>query len=250
MALFKFGVSGSAAAAAGDRLPASASESVEALRRRARHRLMGAVVLVFVAVVVFPWLFDSQPRPVLVDTRIVIADRQSTPVLAPGVVVPAQQQPAVALMPAASQVPAHASLEPGEEEVLPSAAAASSAQVAASAPSRAAPAVPVAVAPASAAAKPMLDAQRAAALLEGRSATDPVGRLVVQVGAFAENDKVQEVRRKLEAAGIKTYVQTVQGRDGKPVTRVRVGPFDSRAEADKAAAHVRLLSLPASVILL
>jgi len=244
MALFKFGVSGSAAAAAGDRLPASASESVEALRRRARHRLMGAVVLVFVAVVVFPWLFDSQPRPVLVDTRIVIADRQSTPVLAPGVVVPAQQQPAVALMPAASQVPAHASLEPGEEEVLPSAAAASSA------PFRAAPAVPVAVAPASAAAKPMLDAQRAAALLEGRSATDPVGRLVVQVGAFAENDKVQEVRRKLEAAGIKTYVQTVQGRDGKPVTRVRVGPFDSRAEADKAAAHVRLLSLPASVILL
>src|SRR3954471_21277921 len=50
-------------------------ESIEAMRRRAKHRLIGACVLVLVGVVGFPLLFDSQPRPVSVDIPIEIPDR-------------------------------------------------------------------------------------------------------------------------------------------------------------------------------
>ena len=42
-------------------------ESIEAMRKRARHRLMGAGVLVLIGVVGFPLLFDTQPRPIAVD---------------------------------------------------------------------------------------------------------------------------------------------------------------------------------------
>ena len=57
-------------------------ESVEVMRRRARHRLIGAVVLVLAGVVGFP-LFDTQPRPVAVDIPIEIPDRNKVKPLAP-----------------------------------------------------------------------------------------------------------------------------------------------------------------------
>ncbi|MBA2672256.1 MAG: SPOR domain-containing protein, partial [Ramlibacter sp.] len=71
MALFKFRKGGDEPMAAGSSQP----ESVEALRRRARHRLIGAVVLVLAGVAGFPLLFDTQPRPIPVDIPIEIPDR-------------------------------------------------------------------------------------------------------------------------------------------------------------------------------
>ena len=105
------------------------------------------------------------------------------------------------------------------------------------------------------------DAARARALLEGRSAPPVVaavapapraaapaqeGRFIVQVGAFADAAAAQEVQEKLQRAGFKTYTQVVNTKNGKR-TRVRVGPVEGRAEADKAAARVKALGLAASV---
>ena len=69
------------------------------------------------------------------------------------------------------------------------------------------------------------------------------------VGAFADADKAQEVRQKLEKAGLKTYTQVAETKDGKRI-RVRVGPFASKAEADKAASKIKTLDLPASILTL
>ena len=69
----------------------------------------------------------------------------------------------------------------------------------------------------------------------------------MQVGAFSDAGKAQEIRAKLELAGLKTFTQVVDTKDGKR-TRVRVGPFNGRAEADKAAARVKGQGLPASVL--
>jgi DedD protein len=71
---------------------------------------------------------------------------------------------------------------------------------------------------------------------------------VVQVGAFSDPAKVREVRRKLEQAGLITFTQVVETPDGKSTTRVRVGPFSSREEADKAAAKVRKLDFSPAVL--
>jgi DedD protein len=57
------------------------------------------------------------------------------------------------------------------------------------------------------------------------------------------------VRQKLEGAGLKTYTHVAQTADGKRI-RVRVGPFETRADADKAAARVKALGLPAAVLTL
>jgi DedD protein len=37
-------------------------------------------------------------------------------------------------------------------------------------------------------------------------------------------------------------------RDGKSTTRIRVGPYETREEADKVAARIRKLDLPVSFL--
>ena len=81
---------------------------------------------------------------------------------------------------------------------------------------------------------------------ESKSADHAV-RSVVQVGAFADLAKAREARTKLDQAGLKTYTQEVDTKEGKR-TRVRVGPFASKEEADKTAEKIRKLNLPATVL--
>ena len=66
------------------------AESIEVMRRRARHRLIGAAVLVLVGVIGFPLLFDTQPRPIPVDIPIEIPDRNKVaPLVVPAPVADA-----------------------------------------------------------------------------------------------------------------------------------------------------------------
>jgi DedD protein len=95
------------------------------------------------------------------------------------------------------------------------------------------------------------EADKARALLEGKDpgkTNKPIEeRLVIQVGAYTDANKVREARQKLETAGFKTYTQVIESKDGKR-TRVRVGPFDSKDEADKSAQKIRKLQLEASIL--
>jgi len=52
------------------------AQSIDSLRKSARHRLIGATVLVLVSVIGFPLIFDTQPRPVKTDIQIEIADHE------------------------------------------------------------------------------------------------------------------------------------------------------------------------------
>ena len=71
----------------------------------------------------------------------------------------------------------------------------------------------------------------------------------MQVGAFADSTKAIETRTRLERAGLKTYTQVVETKDG-PRTRVRVGPFGDRAQAESSASKIKALDLPASILVL
>ena len=72
---------------------------------------------------------------------------------------------------------------------------------------------------------------------------------MVQAGSFSDEAKLRETRSKLEKAGITTYTQVIEGKDGRRV-RVRVGPFTSRDEADKVARKIKQLSLQPQVLTL
>jgi DedD protein len=206
------------------------AENLDTVRKRAKHRLIGAAVLVLVGVVGFPLLFDSQPRPIPVDIAIEIPARQSVKPLATA--TPASATPAPSAAPA---TPA-----PDPAPVAPPAAVASVTPVPA-APAAAVPAAPR-VADDSARAKALLEDKPVAAANESAEL-----RLVVQVGAFADAAKAREVRLKLEKAGLKTYTQVADSKEGKR-TRVRVGPFANKAEADQAALKIKALDLPATIL--
>ena len=249
MAFFKFRKGGDATPAT----PAQA-ESVEVLRRRARHRLIGAAVLVLLGIVGFPLLFDTQPRPVAVDLPIEIPDRNKARPLASA---PAAASPPVA-QPAAPQSPPVVAAAPAPRTETPRAEASKPEPGAKEPPKpEAAKPKPEAVPQARAepAGKPSPpDAARAQALLEGKTvqaagAEAVDGRFVVQVGAFADMAKAREARLKVERAGLKTYTHVAETKEGKRI-RVRVGPFATRAEADKAAGKIKDLELPAAILTL
>jgi DedD protein len=268
MAFFKFRLPGQSTVSRTSRDTSGGpvqSESVEAMRRRARHRLIGAAVLVLAAVIGFPLLFDTQPRPVAVDVPISIPDRnKARPLTIPATppeTAPRATSPSTASAGVSGQVTPAASLDAKEEMVSSGvqAAAPVPVPVPTPAPSPAAPKAepPAAKVPAPAEAKPVAksdDGSKARALLDGKASDQPAaaadaGRIVVQVGAFSDPSKAREVRLKVERAGLKTYTQVVETPDGKRI-RVRVGPFASKAEADKAATRIKGLDLPAAILTL
>ena len=255
MAFFKFRKGGDEHAT-----PAPAPESVEAMRTRARHRLIGASVLVVLGVIGFPLLFDSQPRPIAVDIAIEIPDRSTVKPL--GSVAPAKS-----IKPATDIV---VESDPGKEHVNAVPAGPASRAATGTVTVASAVAAPAAVKPAAKAepkpadkppAAPADDGAKARALLEGKEAVKAAsaptaasapaaaaaGRFVVQIGAFSDVAKAHEARVKLEKAGLKTYTQVVQPKEGKRI-RVRVGPFESKGEADKVAEKIRKLDLPAAIL--
>lgn len=290
MALFKFrwpGQKEESEQAPVRRSRLAQSASVDDMRRRARHRLIGAAVLVALGVIGFPILFDTQPRPIPVDVPIEIPDRnQVAPMMVPGEHAQTEAKPTAT----PAEVAGGGALSAGEELVN------EPAPLAVPKPPEPPRLVPEPVAPPAPAPKPEVqpepkvepkpapkaepkpepkpeakpapkpvvsDAERARALLEGRppvpastAAAAPAkaeankqGRFIVQVGAFADAGKASEVRAKLEMSGLKTYTQVVDTKDGKR-TRVRVGPYDQRDAADKAATRIKGLGLPASVLTL
>ncbi len=249
MAFFKFRMPGQASAtqsaAAAEN---AAAESVEVLRQRARHRLLGAVVLVTVAVIGFPMIFDTQPRTVSVDIAVEIPDKnkgRNSPEPAPAAAAPSQSD---ANPP---KLAADQGLGP-KEEVLDAAAS----------PAKVPPTPALAAAPAPApATKPEPpktetvkpdsakadNAKAEPAKATAAEAKDGSARFVVQVGAYADADKAREARRKLEKAGLKTYTHVADTKEGKR-TRVRLGPFVSREEADKAAEKAKQLEFTPAVL--
>lgn len=100
------------------------------------------------------------------------------------------------------------------------------------------------------------EAARARAILEGRGADKPAakstatnaasaggaGKVSLQVAALASQDKVNELQKKLQAAGLKSYTQKVSTASGDRI-RVRVGPFASEAEAEKAKTKLSAIGL-------
>ena len=258
-------------AASGAGAPPEPADAVLKARTRARQRLIGAVVLVVIGVIGFPLVFETQPRPIPVDIPIVIPRKDGAlPLAMPSARSATGSAPAVTqtLPPPTAAAPTVASPsdevitetreQAGKEvakEASPAAKPATAPVVAEKAASRPAtkPAEPApkALAEPKPATKPA-DAVRAKALLEGTEPAAPAagsGRFVLQVGAFAEASAARETRLKVEKLGLKTYTQVAETPAGSRI-RVRVGPFASREEADKALAKARSAGLSGVVLTL
>ena len=69
----------------------------------------------------------------------------------------------------------------------------------------------------------------------------------VQVGAFGSADSARKLVSQLKGDGYSAYVAPLN-RNGKTLHRVRVGPAATRADADKLAGRIKGRGLPASVV--
>jgi DedD protein len=246
MAFFKFRLPGQPTSEPQGNTSNTPAESVDTMRRRARHRLIGASVLVVLGVVGFPVLFDTQPRPVSVDIAVDIPDRATAKPL----VDTSKQKP----------LSAGAGLD-AKEEVVPDAKPEIKAEakpepkVEAKPKAEIKPEVAMAAAAAVAAVVPKTETKQEPTKADTKAATKPTdskdagARFVVQAGTFSDDGKLRETRSKLEKAGIATYTQVIDGKDGRRV-RVRIGPFGNRDEAEKVARKIKQLSLQPQVLTL
>ena len=217
-------------------------------RLRARRRLMGAVVLLAAGLVVFPLLFESEPRPMPMDIPIVAARKDGA---ATAVATPPKPRAVTVVPPpdAGNETPVR--VAGANESSTPARVQADGVAAVTPAPVPAPAPVPKAVLkpvpkpvpkPAPAAASAALSTPAAAASATG-------GRFVVQVGAYTDAISLREIRTKVEKLGLKTYTQVVETPSG-PRTRVRIGPFETRDEADRASAQLKAASLPAYILAL
>jgi DedD protein len=248
-----------------------ATDPVQAARSRARRRLIGAAVLLGVGVVGFPLLFETQPRPIPVDIPIEIPRKEGAPSLPLPPPRTASAAPAVARV--SSGVATSESTRAAPDAAPRTEAPAARSESIAPAPKPAAPPKPEAKAEPKPEAKPDArsdDGARARALLEGQKpvantaeASKPstvaaadnakpdatAGRFVVQVGAYGEPSSARDMRQRVAKLGLKSYSQ-VADVDGARRIRVRVGPFSSREDAEKAAGTLKAAGLPAAILTL
>ena len=87
------------------------------------------------------------------------------------------------------------------------------------------------------------DAARAMAILEDKPSDT---KYLVQVAAVATQEKVDELQSKLKEAGIKSFTQKVTTASGA-LTRIRVGPFPNKEEAEKVRAKLSKIGLSSSL---
>lgn len=248
-------------------------------KKRARRRLIGAVALVLTAVVGLPMILDSEPKPLADDIAIQIPSKDK--------LLPPPATPRSANPPSVSKIAASASLDPKEEVIAPPASSEmpTSGKTASKIPEPVAVAAPDAqphpkavpaevprsdvetrkVAPAGKAnqiAHPAAnaddrpvardeDAARARALLEGKAdpkaAERQSAKFVIQVAALATKEKVDELQARLRSAGIKSYTQKIATASGN-ATRIRVGPFTSKEEAEKVRSRIVKLGLNGKLV--
>ncbi|MDR3322830.1 MAG: SPOR domain-containing protein [Zoogloeaceae bacterium] len=236
------------------------------IKKKARRRLVGAAALFAFAALALPLVMDQEPAPATQEIDIRIPGQNGEPFL-PNIAPPPEPAPA----PAASVPPAPAP-EPknvariidrtpsGEAPTAPEPKPAikpeakPEAKPAVSFPPAVPAARPVEV-------KPALDsaeARRAAAILAGRAPdvasastatptpTPPGGAAntqhVILIGAFSNEANVQNLKTKLGELGVRVYTEPLESPQGAK-TRVRAGPFPSRAAAEGALEKMKRIGV-------
>nr|WP_249115937.1 SPOR domain-containing protein [Azoarcus sp. L1K30] len=198
--------------------------------------MVGAAALALLAAILLPMAMDQEPQTSSQDIQISIPDRDamSSEARPIGPVTPNAPAADADITPAPIEQPA-AIVSPPVPAVKPEAKPEVSERK---------PSSSVADKPAS---PPDDEAARVKALLSGgdvraTSAPAQIEPVVIQIGAFSDDDKAKSLAAELKKKGYAAYTEKAGA-----VTRVRVGPAKGRVEADKVAAQLRAQGLNAVI---
>ncbi|MDX2217850.1 MAG: SPOR domain-containing protein [Burkholderiales bacterium] len=248
-------------------------ESLE-VKRRGRHRLIGAITLAVLAVVIIPMVLDSEPRKVSKDLPLSIPAKEGLPPLpapAPETAKPAVEAPdaaktAAADAPATPAATAAAVDKPADKDSAkapqkPTEKAADKAvdkpaeRVAAkvaekpaekSADKSAQTAKVAESKPAQKAEKTDTKASAKTEKVSEKSANKAEG-FAIQLGAFSDAEKLAALKAKMKTAKVPVFTETVKTASGS-LTRLRAGPYKTREQADKALVQVKKAGVDGQVI--
>jgi len=214
------------------------SEEEIQLRKRARRRLVGAIVLATAAVVVLPMILDNKPDRRGHEIDIHIPSEDSVEELAAESVSPANMPPATSSsMLWTEGGPEQAGAASGKNitAVPPRETPASLNEKTRASPAPTASRNETATANAAPAASRAETASKNAVPAASREAS-----FVVQLGAFSTPTKAARQSEKVASQNFSAYTEIVKS--GKEeVTRVRVGPFATREEAEKTREKLKNL---------
>jgi len=249
-------------------------------KKRARHRLIGAIVLCVLAAVTVPLLLEPEPTRPLADLSVVIPPK-TTSLPSRGLEPRSDAKPEVARRdsktPQAiagdksaevskSEMPKPAESRSADVASLESAPASNAApgaqadtdrtksSVAADMPSAASgsstgsaivpvsPAVPAtkATAASSVSANPTVDGGK-------QPGAKPAGKYLIQVGAFSSEAAATTALERIQAAGLRGFTEKIKTDRGERI-RVRAGPFPTRDVADQAREKLKASGLEAALI--
>ncbi|HEX2827930.1 MAG TPA: SPOR domain-containing protein [Burkholderiales bacterium] len=205
------------------------------LKKRARRRLVGAIVLVTAVAVILPMVLDSEPKPVTQNVDIQIPSPDSGELKLKASAPP----PVTAASPKASAVP-----ETSPIKGMPQAPAAA----AKDAPKAEAPAKVAETRPVEEKAHEAKDeAKPHAKTASTKDGATVSGAYVVQVAALADAARVKQLQKQMTAAGVKTYTEAVTTKSGE-ITRVRAGPYATREAAETARDTLKKAGLDGKVV--
>jgi DedD protein len=233
------------------------------LKKRARRRLVGAIVLVSVVAVVLPLVLDSEPKQPSQRVNIQIPKTDSgelkpqpssppsssanaTTETTPNADITARADaPTTPDVPAKVDAPAKTDTatkpempEAMKAEAAPATPERTAASAAPAAENAQTAATNAAEAPA---AKP---AEKSAAPAKGAAGH---GAYVVQVAALADAGRAKALEKRMAKAGVKTYTEVVTTNTGT-VTRVRAGPYATKDAAEKARAQLKKAGLEGKIV--
>jgi DedD protein len=235
---------------------ATSDEEIQ-LKRRARRRLIGAVVLVMAIIVVLPMVLDSEPKPSGQEVKVQIPSPDSgtfTSKVVPLPAAPEKTAPKPASAPAAEGAKSVDAAPPPAEK--PAVVKETPKEAPKETPKQEAakPEVPKPTLKAETELPKAVPAKPAAKAVEKKkpkptakeSAKPADGKFVVQVIALADAARAKQMQVQIAAGGIKSYTEVVKTAKGD-VTRVRAGPFATRQQAEKARAQLKALGMSGNI---
>jgi DedD protein len=208
------------------------------LRKRARRRLVGSVVLVIIAIIVFPMILERAPKQERKEIEIIIPSEnlpdESSAVVAPEDSVPDTESASI-----------NATTGSGAESNT-------SKEVITEAEQITEKKSDLLIKPVQ---KKKEQAGRAAGSKGGsennhkdKKPIVTIEKFVVQLGAFSDSTKAKHQQRSLTSIGIKkAYTETIKNKNTE-VTRVRIGPFSTREAAEKEQKKLRKLGIKGVVM--
>jgi DedD protein len=197
-----------------DNLPPQSDQEL-AFKKRARRRLVGAVALVLLMIVVLPMILQD---------RTAQAPKQDVVVS-----IPSQDQGLEPEVVAAPVQPVAPASESAPTEPTPEA------KVAENKPVETPPPVET----------PKVETPKQEPAKVDTKAT--TANYFVQIGVFSDAGNVNQMQDKLSALGLKTRADEIDTAKGKK-TRLRVGPFADKKEAEAGLKKVESLKLTGMIV--